>query len=107
VRRCLLSRVTGSDPFAGLLAATQAIVSKRNQPVGQDREGLIALTTKPAPNPQACVPVVVSLPESSTMTDDRGSLTNWTPPRQVIQGNYPGSMLSSASGSAITRIRPV
>jgi hypothetical protein len=39
------------------------------------------------------------------MTDDRGSLTNWTPAWQAMQRNYPGSMLSSASGSAITRIR--
>ena len=101
----LLSRVAGSDLLAGLLSATQAIVPKRNQPVGQDCEGLVALPAKSAANPQAYMPVIVCLPEPLAMTDDRGSLTNWTPARQAIQRNYPGSMLSSASGSAITRIR--
>jgi hypothetical protein len=101
----LLSRVTGSDLLAGLLSATQAIVPKRNQPVGQDREGLVALPTKPTPNPYVCVPALMRLPKSSAMTNDRGSLTNWTPPREAIQWNYPGSLLSSASGNAITRIR--
>jgi hypothetical protein len=51
------------------------------------------------------MPVVVRLPEPLAMTDDRGGVTNWTPPRQAIQWNYPGSMLSFASGSAIRKIR--
>jgi hypothetical protein len=45
------------------------------------------------------------LPEPLSMTDDRGGFTNWTPARQAIQRNYPGSMLSFASGSAIRKIR--
>ena len=105
VGRCLFHRVAGGNPFTSLLSTTQAVVSKRNQPVGQDCEGLVALPAKPAANPQAYMPVIVCLPEPLAMTDDRGSLTNWTPARQAIQRNYPGSMLSSASGSAITRIR--
>ena len=105
VGRCLFHGVADSDAFPSLLFTTQAVVPKRNQPVGQDCEGLFALPTKPAPNPQAYMPVIVCLPEPLAMTDDRGSLTNWTPARQAIQRNYPGSMLSSVSGSAITRIR--
>jgi hypothetical protein len=80
-------------------------VPKRNQPVGQDREGVVALPTESTSNPHLCMSVVMRLPQSPAMPDDRGSLTNRTPPRQAIQWNYPGSLLSSASGSAITRIR--
>jgi hypothetical protein len=89
VWRCLFRRVAGGYPFTGLLPTTQAIVPKRNQPVGQDREGLVALPTEPTPNPHACVHVVVRLAESLAMTDDRGGRTNWTPSRQSIQRNYP------------------
>jgi hypothetical protein len=105
VGRCLFHRVAGGNPFTGLLSTTQAVVPKRNQPVGQDCEGLVALPAKSAANPQAYMPVIVCLPEPLAMTDDPGRPTNWTPARQAIQRNYPGSMLSSASGSAITRIR--
>jgi hypothetical protein len=83
----------------------QAVMSGRHQPVRQDRESVAALPTEATPNPHACVHVVVRLPEPLAMTDDGGGLTNWTPPRQAIQWNYPGSLLSSASGNAITRIR--
>ena len=38
------------------------------------------------------------------MADDRVVLANGTSPRQEVQRNHPGSMLSSASGSAIKRI---
>jgi hypothetical protein len=38
------------------------------------------------------------------MADDRVGLANWTPPRQEVQGDHPGSMLSFASGSATKRI---
>ena len=105
MRRCLFYRITGGDLFTGLLATTQTVVPKRNQPVWQYRECLLALRTTSTPNPHAYVHVIVRLPESLAMADDRGSLTNWTPPWQAIQRNYPGSMLSFASGSAITKIR--
>jgi len=38
------------------------------------------------------------------MADDRVPLANRTSPRQKVQGDHPGSMLSFASGSAIKRI---
>jgi hypothetical protein len=107
VGHCLFRRVTGSDPFASLLSATQAVVRKRNQPVGQNRECPFALTAKPAPNPHAYMPVIVRLPESLVVADDRGGLTNRTPRRQPTQPELRGSMLPSASGNAITRIRLV
>jgi hypothetical protein len=105
VRCGLFRRVAGGDSFTGLLSTMQAVVPKRNQPVGQNRERLFASSTAPAPNPQACVHVVVRLPEPLAMTNDRGGFANGTPPRQVIQRNYPGSLLSFASGNAITKIR--
>ena len=38
------------------------------------------------------------------MADDRVAPTNWALPRQEVQGDHPGSMLSFVSGSAIKRI---
>ena len=70
----------------------------------QDREGLPAGRTDSAPHPNAFVPVIVGLAEPPSMTDDRLVLANGTLPRQKVQGNHPGSMLSFASGSAIKRI---
>jgi len=49
--------------------------------------------------------VVVRLPLPPAMADDRGGFTNWTPPWQAIQRNYPGSKLSLASGSAMRKIK--
>jgi len=60
--------------------------------------------TDSASCPNALVPVVVGLAEPSSMADDRVAPTNWALPRQQIQGDHPGSMLSFASGSAIKRI---
>jgi hypothetical protein len=63
--------------------------AKRNQPIGHDCEGLVALPANPAANPHAYMPVIVCLPEPLAMTDDRGSPTNRTPPRQAIHGTTP------------------
>jgi hypothetical protein len=60
--------------------------------------------TDSATNPNALVPVVVGLTSAPSVTNDRVVVTNWTTPRQALQRNHPGSMLSSASGSAIKRI---
>jgi hypothetical protein len=46
----------------------------------------------------------VGLTESPSMADDRVVLANRTSPRQEVQGDHPGSMLSFTSGSAIKRI---
>jgi hypothetical protein len=60
--------------------------------------------TDSTPHPNAFVPVVVGLTESPSMADDRVVLANRTSPRQEVQGDHPGSMLSFTSGSAIKRI---
>ena len=60
--------------------------------------------TDPTPQPDAYMPVVVALTESPAVADDRVVTTDWTSPRQKIQWDHPGSMLSFASGSAINSI---
>ena len=94
----------GGDALTGLLSATQAVVRRRRQPIGQDREGLPARLTDSAPHPDAFVPVIVGLAESPSVADDRVVSANRTSPRQEVQRDHPGSMLSFASGSAIKRI---
>jgi len=44
------------------------------------------------------------LPEAPPMADDRFVAAQWAQPRQQLQRNYPGSMLSWVSGSAIKTI---
>jgi hypothetical protein len=77
---------------------------RRRQPVRQDREGLPARSTNPATHPDPFVLVVVRLPEPPPVADDRVVAAERAQPRQEIQRNYPGSMLSLVSGSAIKRI---
>jgi len=60
--------------------------------------------TNSAPHPNAFVPVVVGLAEPSSVADDRVVEAYRTLPRQEVQWDYPGSLLSFASGSAIKRI---
>jgi hypothetical protein len=80
------------------------VVPGRRQLIRQDREGLAARLTKSAPHPQARAPVIVTLTKSPAVADDRIVMANRTAPRQKFQGDYPGSALSFASGSAIKRI---
>jgi hypothetical protein len=49
------------------------------------------------------IPVVVRLAKSPTVANDRGVSAKRTSPWQAIQRNYPGSLLSFGSGSAINR----
>jgi hypothetical protein len=100
----LLGSITGGDVLTGLLPAVQAVVAGWRQPVGQYRESLPARRTDSAPHPDAFVLVIVALAAAPSMANDRVAVANWTTPRQAVQRNYPGSMLSSASGSAIKRI---
>jgi hypothetical protein len=104
VRRCLLNRITCGDVLTGLLPATQAERRRRHEPIGQDREGLSAWITNPASHPNTFVPVIVGLAGSPSVADDRVAPANRTLPRQEVQGDHPGSMLSFSSGSAIKRI---
>jgi hypothetical protein len=100
----LLNRVTGTDPLTGELSTPQTVLPGRRQLIWQDREGLAARLTDSAPNPDACVPVIVALTKSPTVADNRVVLADGASPRQEIQRDYPGSMMSFASGSAIKRI---
>jgi hypothetical protein len=100
----LFGRITGRDPLARLLPAMKAVMPGWSQPVGQYRESLLARPADSAPHPYAFVPFIVALAPASSVANDRVIAANWTTPRQVFQRNHPGSMLSSASGSAIKRI---
>jgi hypothetical protein len=104
VRRCLLNGITCGDVLTGLLPAVQAERRRGHEPIGQDREGLSARITNPASHPDAFVPVIVGLAESPSVADNRVAPAKRTLPRQEVQGDHPGSMLSFSSGSAIKRI---
>ncbi len=101
VRRRLLDGITCGDALTGLLPAMQAERRRRSEPIGQDREGLIARMTDSAAHPNVFVVFVVGLAEPPSMADDRVDAANRTSPRQEVQRDHPGSMLSFASGSAI------
>src|ERR1019366_8493661 len=91
----------GSNALIGLLPAPQGERRRRHQPIGQDREGLVARMTDSTPHPNAFVTVIVGLAEPPSMADDRVVPANRTSPWQEVQGDHPGSMLSFVSGSAI------
>ena len=48
--------------------------------------------------------VIMALTEAPSVADDRVVTANGTSPRQELQRDHPGSMLSFTSGSAIKRI---
>jgi hypothetical protein len=60
--------------------------------------------TDPTTHPNTFMAIVVGLTESLSMADDRVVTANRTSPREKVQRDHPGSMLSFASGSAIKRI---
>jgi hypothetical protein len=101
VRGSLLRRIAGGDPLARLLPAAKAVVPGWCQPIGQNREGFLTRLTDPTPHPNAFVVVIVALTESPPVANDRVVAANGTLPRQEVQRDHPGSMLSFASGSAI------
>jgi hypothetical protein len=104
VRCCLLGNVTGADSVTCLLATPQSEMRERNKPFRQNGEGLSAWMTDAATDPDALVSVIVRLPKSSPVADDRLALTKRAHPGQPAKRNHPGSTLSSVSGSAIKRI---
>jgi hypothetical protein len=101
VRCRLLNGIACGDALTSLLPAMQAERRRRSEPIGQDREGLPARMTDSASHPNVFVLVIVGLAQPLSMADDRVVVANRTSPRQEVQRNYPGSMLSFASGSAI------
>jgi hypothetical protein len=73
--------------------------------VGQDGEGLLAWPTDSAPRPEDVTLIIMALTESPAVADDGVVVADRTSPRQEVQWDHPGSMLSFASGSAIKRIK--
>jgi len=57
--------------------------------------------TDSAPRPNAFVLVVMGVAEPPSMADDRLLTANRASPRQEIQWDHPGSILSFTSGSAM------
>ena len=104
VWRGLLNGITGGDALTGLFPATQREGRRRREPIRQNRKGLPARTADSAAHPGAFVPVIVGLAEPSSMPDDRVALANRASPREKVQRDHPGSLLSLVSGSAIKRI---
>ena len=60
--------------------------------------------TDSASHPNVFVVFIVGLAGTPSVADDRVVVANRTSPRQEIQRDHPGSMLSFVSGSAIKRI---
>jgi hypothetical protein len=60
---------------------------------------------KSAAGSYVIVMFVVGLAGTSSVADDRVVVANRTSPRQKVQRDHPGSMLSFASGSAIKIIK--
>ena len=60
--------------------------------------------TDPTTHPDAFVGGIVGLAVPPSMADDRVIAANRASPREEVQRDHPGSMLSFASGSAIKRI---
>ena len=104
MRRSVLDMIASADPFTGLLATRQRVLCRRREPVGQDREGPMARSADAPAHPYAVVQFIMSLPESTSVTDNRVVAAHWASPREAFQRNYPGSTLSFDSGSAIKRI---
>jgi hypothetical protein len=97
-------RLSGSNPLTGPLSTTQREGCRRHEPLWQEREGFMTGSADSTPHPNAVAQVIVSLPESSPVADDRFLTANRASPRQTVQRDYPGSRLSFASDGAIKRI---
>ena len=85
VRCGLLRRSTRGDALTGLLPATQAEMAVRGQPIGQDREGLVARMAESAPHPDPVVALVVCRLAPLAMADDGIVAAKGTPPREQFQ----------------------
>ena len=90
VRGRLLRRITSADPLVGLPSTMQAEMPRRRQPVGQNREGLLARPTHSAPRPEGSSLIVVALAKSLSVADDRVVAADRTTPRQKDQRDRSG-----------------
>jgi hypothetical protein len=101
----LLNGSTCGDAFTSLLSATQAERSRRRQPIGQDREGLVARMTDSASHPNAIMVFIAGPAKPPSVTDDRPVAAKRAQPREKLQRDlgHPGSVLFSVSGGATKR----
>jgi hypothetical protein len=104
VRYGLFNRFPRGQPLTGILSTVQGVVCRRCEPLGQDGEGFLTWLTHSAPHPDRFSSIVVALAEPPSVTGDRILPADGALPRQEGQRDYPGSMLSFGSGSAIKRI---
>jgi hypothetical protein len=104
VWRSFLDGFTLRYVLTSLLPAVQGERSRWCQPIGQNGEGFLAGPTYAAPHPNAIVTDIVGITKSLSVAHDRVVTANRTSPREKVQRDYPGSALSSTSGSAIKRI---
>ena len=104
VGRGLLDRAPCGEVLTGQLPTAQTEGCRRHQPVGQDRKGLLTGAADPSSDPNAFVPVVVTVAEPASMANDGVFPAHRATPGQEAQRNYPGSVLSFGSGSEINRI---
>lgn len=107
VRNRLSPTVRCVQRFPGLLPTMKTIVPVGRRPCGQNREGFPARPTPPAANPDPIMPLVVRLLAPPAVTDDGPVAAYRTPSWQQSQRkwDHPGSVLFSASGNAIKRIK--
>src|SRR4029453_439139 len=96
VRSRLLNTLPCGDAVTRLLSAMQAEMTRRHQPIGEDREGVAARMTAPASHPDPVVPQVVCLLAPPAMPDDGIAAAHRTTSREQLQRErrHPGSGLS-------------
>jgi hypothetical protein len=79
-------------------------VSAGNHPFRQKRESLAARAATAAANADAVVVIIVSETNAQSVSDDGADAAERAESGQLAERDYPGSQLSMASGSEITRI---
>jgi hypothetical protein len=94
------------DSLCCLLPARKAVVAVGRRPDGQDGECLVAGRATSAPNADDVVNFVVRLFAALAVAYDGPVSAKWALSWQQVQRErgHPGSILFSASGSAIKRI---
>ena len=76
--------------LTGLLPAVQSEGCRWRQPIGQNREGLLARPTHSEPRPEGSALIVVALAKSLSVADDRVVAADRTTPRQKDQRDRSG-----------------
>src|SRR5262245_42393234 len=83
----VLDRIAGTHLLTGLLATRQRVLRRWREPVRQDRERPMARSADAPAHPYAVVQFVMSLPESTSVTDNRVVTAHWASPREAFRRN--------------------